>query len=575
MVSELVGEGAVPPQLPTPASHAELRVQQSIRRRSLLSRQYVNPPFDSELEVFVDVGGKLADESDDLSTVLFKSSQPISWSRSMRNWSRELVDFLFVAFISWSKSVESMSAELINRSLMAIVVPSSLVLEQWLSWSRSMEISSRVLVNPLFIAFECRSWSRSVEIDDSSSEEIEDKAENDDDGEELTAVNKIRRCRFVFDDEEEQEEENDEIDVVAAGTSIRIQKLRSAQMKLDLDDLCSGYWRLVSGVNFDFFVSMQPSNACFNSNCEEAWEWPTKGWHRLTGEFADLCDCCASAYKEGNSGVSDIYKIVKMIVEWKFQPVIIFSFSRRECEQHAMSISKFDFNTEEEKDVVEQVFQNVVFCLNEEDRSLPAIELMLPLLQRGIAVHHSGLLPIIKELVELLFQEGLVKALFVTEMFAIGLSMPANLFAEFVDKLNDMVVLLPLSKIGKPKAKEDDGKIQSGENGNVAGDHYYRYLEDIDLMHDLEDRYGGWLSYKMQEDFVYFAEVCFESFGDRMKYWITINKPNLIEIAVIQFQIPPPKTNIEQSITAKLCGAKLSEGVFVDCLFFSLCLQQQ
>ncbi|GMH08783.1 hypothetical protein Nepgr_010623 [Nepenthes gracilis] len=40
---------------------------------------------------------------------------------------------------------------------------------------------------------------------------------------------------------------------------------------------------------------------------------------------------------------------------------------------------------------------------------------MLPLLQRGIAVHHSGLLPIIKELVELLFQEGLVKALFATE----------------------------------------------------------------------------------------------------------------------------------------------------------------
>lgn len=120
--------------------------------------------------------------------------------------------------------------------------------------------------------------------------------------------------------------------------------------------------------------------------------------------------------KGGNaSGGSDIYKIVKMIMERKFQPVIIFSFSRRECEQHAMSMSKLDFNTNEEKEVVEQVFRNAVLCLNEEDRNLPAIELMLPLLQRGIAVHHSGLLPIIKELVELLFQEGLVKALFATE----------------------------------------------------------------------------------------------------------------------------------------------------------------
>nr|XP_029121629.1 DExH-box ATP-dependent RNA helicase DExH10 isoform X2 [Elaeis guineensis] len=112
---------------------------------------------------------------------------------------------------------------------------------------------------------------------------------------------------------------------------------------------------------------------------------------------------------------SDIYKIVKMIMERKFQPVIVFSFSRRECEQHAMSMSKLDFNSQEEKDAVEQVFRNAVLCLNEEDRTLPAIELMLPLLQRGIAVHHSGLLPMIKELVELLFQEGLVKALFATE----------------------------------------------------------------------------------------------------------------------------------------------------------------
>ncbi|KAL1193895.1 DExH-box ATP-dependent RNA helicase DExH10 [Cardamine amara subsp. amara] len=133
-----------------------------------------------------------------------------------------------------------------------------------------------------------------------------------------------------------------------------------------------------------------------------------------------------AAKGSGGSGDSDVYKIVKMIMERKFQPVIIFSFSRRECEQHALSMSKLDFNTDEEKEVVEQVFNNAIQCLNEEDRSLPAIELMLPLLQRGIAVHHSGLLPVIKELVELLFQEGLVKALFATETFAMGLNMPAK-----------------------------------------------------------------------------------------------------------------------------------------------------
>jgi hypothetical protein len=51
---------------------------------------------------------------------------------------------------------------------------------------------------------------------------------------------------------------------------------------------------------------------------------------------------------------------------------------------------------------------------------------MLAMLRKGIGVHHSGLLPVLKELVEILFQEHLVKALFATETFAMGLNMPAK-----------------------------------------------------------------------------------------------------------------------------------------------------
>ncbi|KAL9996630.1 putative RNA helicase [Helianthus debilis subsp. tardiflorus] len=51
---------------------------------------------------------------------------------------------------------------------------------------------------------------------------------------------------------------------------------------------------------------------------------------------------------------------------------------------------------------------------------------MLPLLKRGIGVHHSGLLPILKEVIEILFQEGLIKCLFATATFSIGLNMPAK-----------------------------------------------------------------------------------------------------------------------------------------------------
>ncbi|PKU85880.1 beta-glucosidase 18 isoform X1 [Dendrobium catenatum] len=130
------------------------------------------------------------------------------------------------------------------------------------------------------------------------------------------------------------------------------------------------------------------------------------------------------------------------------------------------------------------------------------------------------------------------------------------------------------------------GKIVDGSNGDVADDHYHRYIEDVELMHylgvnsyrfsiswsrilprgrfgqinqngikfysnlidalldkgikpfvtlnhydipqELEDQYGGWLNPQIQNDFGYFAEVCFEAFGEKVTYWSTLNAPNLM-----------------------------------------------
>lgn len=128
----------------------------------------------------------------------------------------------------------------------------------------------------------------------------------------------------------------------------------------------------------------------------------------------------------GNGGPSDIYKIVKMIMLKHYNPVIVFAFSKRQCEGLALQMSKLEFNTDEEKDMVTTVFNNAIDALSEEDRHLPQIEHILPLLRRGIGIHHGGLLPILKEVIEILFQEGLLKVLFATETFSIGLNMPAK-----------------------------------------------------------------------------------------------------------------------------------------------------
>eukprot|EP01071_Lankesteria_metandrocarpae_P009610 Lankesteria_metandrocarpae@DN5225_c0_g1_i3.p1 len=126
--------------------------------------------------------------------------------------------------------------------------------------------------------------------------------------------------------------------------------------------------------------------------------------------------------KTGN----DIEKIVLMCDERKFTPLIIFAFSKKEVEANAMSMKKVDLTVVEEKELIEEIFNNATATLSEEDRSLPQIQQILPLLKKGVGIHHGGLLPIVKEVIEILFQESLLKVLFSTETFSMGINMPAK-----------------------------------------------------------------------------------------------------------------------------------------------------
>lgn len=123
---------------------------------------------------------------------------------------------------------------------------------------------------------------------------------------------------------------------------------------------------------------------------------------------------------------SDLFKIIKLIMERNLDPCIIFSFSKKDCETYALQMARLDFNNEEEKSLVEKVFVNAMDSLSEDDKALPAVQTILPLLKNGVGIHHGGLLPILKEVIELLFQEGLIKCLFATETFSIGINMPAK-----------------------------------------------------------------------------------------------------------------------------------------------------
>ncbi|AES98450.1 putative hydroxyisourate hydrolase [Medicago truncatula] len=66
-------------------------------------------------------------------------------------------------------------------------------------------------------------------------------------------------------------------------------------------------------------------------------------------------------------------------------------------------------------------------------------------------------------------------------------------------------------------------------------------LHNYDLPQALEDEYEGWLSRQVIKDFTNYADVCFREFGDRVKYWTTVNEPNIFAVGSYDQGISPPK----------------------------------
>ena len=107
-------------------------------------------------------------------------------------------------------------------------------------------------------------------------------------------------------------------------------------------------------------------------------------------------------------------------------PACIFSFSKKKCEEIAHMLQSLDLNTAKERSAVQAFALQTVARLSKNDSKLPQVLSMCEMAQRGICVHHGGLLPILKEMVEILFSRNLIKVLLCTETFAIGVNMPCK-----------------------------------------------------------------------------------------------------------------------------------------------------
>jgi superfamily II RNA helicase len=105
-------------------------------------------------------------------------------------------------------------------------------------------------------------------------------------------------------------------------------------------------------------------------------------------------------------------------------PCLFFCFSRRECEARARANQRRPLLSEEDQRQVAIHFDDLGARYQvTRQRGFPELR---QLASRGVLFHHAGMLPIYKEIVERLFTSGLIKLLFTTETFALGVNMPAK-----------------------------------------------------------------------------------------------------------------------------------------------------
>ena len=122
--------------------------------------------------------------------------------------------------------------------------------------------------------------------------------------------------------------------------------------------------------------------------------------------------------------------LVKYLNNHDMLPAICFVFSRKNVELCAKEISMTLFDKDDRTpSIIEHECEKILISKlknYKEYTNLEEYRTMIDLLKKGIAVHHAGIMPILREMVELLFEKKYIKLLFATETFAVGINMPTK-----------------------------------------------------------------------------------------------------------------------------------------------------
>ena len=137
-------------------------------------------------------------------------------------------------------------------------------------------------------------------------------------------------------------------------------------------------------------------------------------------------------------------KLAEHLVEKEMLPALCYVFSRKQLEICAeeMTTNLLEFDSKVPY-IVDRECEQIIRKLPnyEEYLHLPEYVNTIKLLRKGVGIHHAGLMPILREMTELLFARGFIKILFCTETMSVGINLPVKttIFTD-VNKFNGEVV---------------------------------------------------------------------------------------------------------------------------------------
>jgi len=181
------------------------------------------------------------------------------------------------------------------------------------------------------------------------------------------------------------------------------------------------------------FHTVMDSKNIYNDHVYKGWLAWRLGKEKAHEKFQQRVRDARAAGQEGpidgktrpTTFLHQMNELIVTLEKKELLPALFFVLSRKDCEKYAQKVESSLITSSEKAEVI-HIWNYHLRHHKANLEKLPQYHTLRDLIEKGIAYHHSGLVPMLKEIIEILFSKGFIKVLFATETFAVGINMPTK-----------------------------------------------------------------------------------------------------------------------------------------------------